>query len=57
MKNWNSCDNCGKFIAIKDFENNKAIRRLIMPDNIFKSEEFETLCPKCLKNIDKPNKS
>jgi len=30
---------------------------LIMPDNIFKSEEFETLCPKCLKNIDKPNKS
>lgn len=45
---WNKCDICGKFIAHEDFENG-ARRQLIVPDNHFGIENFETLCIKCNK--------
>lgn len=40
------CDNCGRFIAEKDFDHG-ATRKLIEPDNHFSGENWETLCIKC----------
>jgi hypothetical protein len=43
---WNRCDVCGRFIPIKDFIEEKAVRKLITPDSHRSEEEWETLCPK-----------
>jgi len=51
---WNRCDVCGHFIAFKDFELGKAIRKLIEPDNYFSREKYETLCS---KHIEENNES
>ncbi len=40
------CDNCGKFIAERDFDHG-ATRKMTQPDNHFSGEDFETLCIKC----------
>jgi len=40
---WNRCDECGRFIAFKDFDNG-AVRRLIYPDSELTCETWETLC-------------
>ncbi len=40
---WNRCDQCGKFIAIDDFEKG-ASRSLDTPDSAYTSETYETLC-------------
>lgn len=42
------CDNCGKFIAERDFDHG-ALRRLIQPDSGVGIEDWETLCIKCNK--------
>ena len=49
MKNntWNKCDNCGTYIPMADFEQEKAIRKFILPDSDYSTEEYETLCKKC----------
>lgn len=47
---WNRCDNCGKFIAIKEFDK-EAIRIMITPDTAFSSETYKTLCKKCVKEF------
>lgn len=41
---WNRCDDCGKFISYKDFDEGKAVRVLLTPDSEFTREEYETLC-------------
>ena len=43
---WNRCDICGEFIAMKQFDIGKAIRRMLTPDSEYTGEEYETLCPK-----------
>jgi hypothetical protein len=43
---WNRCDVCGKFIALNDFETNKAIRKLTTPESECTQEGYETLCTK-----------
>lgn len=40
---WNRCDDCGKFIALDDFDNG-AIREMILPDSDFSVETYRTLC-------------
>jgi hypothetical protein len=40
---WNRCDQCGRFIAMEDFDRG-AVRNLIYPDSHFTAEEWETLC-------------
>lgn len=40
---WNRCDECGRFIALDDFDNG-AVRRLVYPDSEFTRETWETLC-------------
>lgn len=41
------CNNCGRFIAFKDFDYG-ATKKLIEPDNHFmKYEYYETICIKC----------
>jgi hypothetical protein len=40
----NRCDDCGRFIALSDFESGYAIRRLIYPDSQFTCETWDTLC-------------
>jgi hypothetical protein len=42
-RTWNRCDDCGRFIALGDFDNG-AIRRLIYPDSDRSVETWETLC-------------
>jgi hypothetical protein len=44
-KTWNRCDECGKFIAHKDFDDG-ATRELISPDSEYSMETWETLCKK-----------
>lgn len=46
---WNRCNECGKFIAFKDFENGSAKRELITPDSEYTKEEYSTVCSKCNK--------
>lgn len=41
------CDDCGKFIAMIAIIEGRASRKLIMPDNHFGAECYETLCEKC----------
>jgi hypothetical protein len=44
---WNRCDVCGKFIAMKHFdEYGGAVRRMITPDSEHSRETWETLCTK-----------
>lgn len=43
---WNRCDDCGRFIALKEFERG-GVRRLLTPDSHFSCEEWETLCARC----------
>lgn len=40
---WNRCDECGRFIALADFDRG-AVRRLVYPDSEFTRETWETLC-------------
>ena len=44
---WNQCDNCGRFIAIDDFDNG-AQRSMVTPDTVFTAETYETLCKQCV---------
>lgn len=46
MRPWNKCDDCGRFIALADFDHG-ASRKLLTPDSHFSREEYETLCSKC----------
>ncbi len=41
---WNRCDDCGRFIPMRDFDAGAATRRLTSEDTAFSSEEYETLC-------------
>jgi hypothetical protein len=41
---WNRCDVCGRFIALSDFCNGLATRKLVSPDSEYSGEEWETLC-------------
>jgi hypothetical protein len=41
---WNRCEDCGRFIPMSDFEQDKAIRRFISPDAEGNEETWETLC-------------
>jgi recombinational DNA repair protein (RecF pathway) len=43
---WNRCDNCGKFIAIDDFDIG-AFRKLATPATAFSAETYDTFCKKC----------
>ena len=43
------CDICGRFIPVKDFDDNNACRKLVTPDSHFTTEEWETLCKRCNK--------
>lgn len=38
------CDDCGRFIALADFESGAASRRLLTPDAYGSRETYETLC-------------
>ena len=49
---WNICDNCGVEISIDEFNNGSASRRMITPDSDYSFEDYETLCGKCLLEID-----
>lgn len=42
------CDSCGKYISYKDFDHG-ATRKLIVPDNHFGKEDYETICIRCNK--------
>lgn len=46
------CDECGRFISLKDLEDGKATRRLLWPDTPFNDETFETLCR---DHVDEPD--
>lgn len=41
---WNRCDECGKFIPYRDFENGAARHELLLPDSEFSIETYGTLC-------------
>lgn len=41
---WNRCDLCGRFIAMYEFDEGKAIRYMTKPDSDYSCEEYETLC-------------
>jgi hypothetical protein len=41
---WNRCDECGRFIPLRDFADDKATRRLIAPESLYTHETWETLC-------------
>lgn len=43
------CDVCGAFLSWRDIGSGRAIHRMISPDSDVSSEEWETLCPKHLK--------
>ncbi len=43
---WNTCDACGRFIPMKDFEDGSAIRNLLTPDSELTIETYETYCKK-----------
>ena len=53
MKNYeqsrNTCDICGKFISIEDFDNGKASRKLVSCDSEYSSEDYETMHTECEK--------
>ena len=40
---WNKCDECGRFIAMADFDKG-AVRRMVYPDSDRSAETWETLC-------------
>jgi hypothetical protein len=40
---WNRCDECGRFIALDDFDSG-ATHCLVLPDSDYTSETYETLC-------------
>jgi hypothetical protein len=42
MTNWNRCDVCGQFIAIEEFVDGGAIRRLREPDSDLGVEKWDT---------------
>jgi len=56
MSVWNRCDVCGKFIALKDFDNG-AIRTLLTPDSELTKETYETLCIKHAKGESNANQT
>lgn len=41
------CDECGRFIAVQDMINGKALHNCVLPDSEFSVETFESLCAKC----------
>jgi len=44
---WNRCDVCGRFIALKEFEEGTAMRNLLTPDSYLTNEEWETIHFRC----------
>lgn len=50
-KYWNRCDVCGKFIPIKDFDNETAYRCFRM-EPLTLCEYYETYCAKCNERED-----
>jgi len=44
---WNTCDNCQKVIALEEFENGTATRKLISCDSDYSSEDYKTLHKEC----------
>jgi len=40
------CDECGKFISIKDLIDDKASHHCVLPDSEFSKETFESFCRK-----------
>lgn len=42
------CDVCGRFVSYDDLDAGHAHRHLITPDSDYSTEEFKTLCPKCV---------
>ena len=47
---WNRCDQCGRFIAMSDFNDGTAKRVMITADTAFTCESYETLCKVCNKS-------
>lgn len=45
---WNRCDECGRFIAFKDFDDG-AIRQMVTPDSDYSAETWETICKDCVR--------
>jgi hypothetical protein len=43
---WSRCDECGRYISLRDYDIGGATRKLITPSSEFTDEEYETLCPK-----------
>ncbi len=43
---WNRCDECGRFVGFRDFENGAAARWEDTPDSQFSTEQYRTLCVK-----------
>jgi len=41
------CDYCGKYISFDDIREGKALHTMLVPDNHFSSEQYETICRKC----------
>lgn len=41
------CDECGKFIALQDLVDGKALHQCVAPDSEFSDETFESLCARC----------
>lgn len=41
---WNKCHECGRIIPYADFENGKAVNRMITPDSDVSRESWEILC-------------
>ena len=43
------CDFCGRFISIKDLDDEKAYIEMVSPDSHFTKEKYETICKECNK--------
>jgi len=49
------CDVCGKFISFADLESGAAKRMMTTPDSAYSFEDYETMCPRCIKKSEASN--
>jgi len=41
---WNRCDVCGCFISYNAFNCGNAVRKMVIPDSAYSTEDYATLC-------------
>lgn len=53
-KYWSRCEDCGQFIGLDEFDNGRAVRKVVYPDSEYTQETYETYHVQCAHRREMP---